>query len=184
MKTEEKVYEIDLKESTQLNGTRGKLEELKRAVNKDYDIIEMDDDERPCLIYGDEVDMQSYPYGRRAIGSIRKIKKKKQKTIMGVAFATSPAALAGRVAGFVISQKSEGKLVDINEFPNGVQFIGVSKDPMKSMNGGEYTETLTVYTDGTYEYGSSADFAFCPFVGTYGRCDGPMHSDHEIGVTL
>lgn len=57
--------------------------------------------------------------------------------IMGVAFATSPAALAGRVAGFVISQHDEGKHVEINEFANGIEITGVSKDPMRGMNGGE-----------------------------------------------
>lgn len=74
MKNESReVYEIDLKESTQLNGNVGTLEELKRAVNKDYYIFEIDDDERPYLIYSDEEDMQSDTDGRKAIGSIRKI---------------------------------------------------------------------------------------------------------------
>ena len=74
MKTEEKVYEIDLKESTQLNGNVGTLEELKRGVvNEDYYIFEIDDDERPYLIYSDEEDMQSDTDGRKAVGCIRKV---------------------------------------------------------------------------------------------------------------
>ena len=108
----------------------------------------------------------------------------KNETIIGVAFATSPAALAGRVAGFVMSQHNEGKLIEINEFANGMEIVGISKDPTKNMNGGEYTETLTVYNDGSFQYGTSAEFSFCPYEGTYGQCEGPMHSDHEIGVTV
>jgi hypothetical protein len=107
-----------------------------------------------------------------------------EKEIMGVAYATSPVTLAGRVAGFVLSQHNEGKVVKINEFTQGIEMIGVSKDPTKNVNGGEYTETLAVYVDGSFEYGSSSEFEFCPFSGTYNRCEGPMHSDHEIGVTL
>jgi hypothetical protein len=114
---------------------------------------------------------------------IRMMTKMTEKEIMGLAFDKSPAALAARVAGFIISQES--RRIEINGFANGVEFVGVSRDPTKSMNGGEYTETLTVYHDGSFVYGTSAEFAFCPYTGTYDRCDdGPMHGDHHRGVTL
>jgi hypothetical protein len=115
--------------------------------------------------------------------------KKGKGNIMGVAYATSGTAMAERIVGFVRSQREEGKEVEINAFANafsrGVEIVGLSKDPTKSMNGGEYEESFTIFEDGSFQYGSSAEFAFCPYTGEYNKCDdGPMHSDHYIGVTL
>ena len=71
----EDEYEIDLpnEDDAHLDGLCGTLEFLKKIANETFYLCEIDEDDRPCLIYVDDYDMQIDPDGRKAVGCIRKV---------------------------------------------------------------------------------------------------------------
>ena len=71
----EDEYEIDLNGNgnENFNGETGTIDELTDRLRQDYYLCEIDDPDRPYLLYDDEDDMKKDPDGHKAIGCIMKV---------------------------------------------------------------------------------------------------------------
>jgi len=75
MENKKKEYKMVVDSNIDISGMidEGTLEELSK--NTGFFFIEIDDDERPYLVYSDDVLMESDPDGRYAIGHLEPIQE-------------------------------------------------------------------------------------------------------------